>query len=590
MLSVESQTKIEDLLLEQKVVSKKQLADLKSEAVKTNKPLLALLVEKKLIDGEALTKLTARATHVPYVNLGKASIKPDVLDMLPYEVAQQYKAVPLGEIEGKLALGMIDPSNVQAIDYISGKIGKPVSVFMASQEGIDRVLAQYKPDVASNVASAIEGSLDGAVKDLDTSKQVQDVANLVQDSPITRALKTILDYAVQAGASDVHIEPAEHNTRIRCRIDGILREIMTLPKSTEPALISRIKILSNLKIDEHRVPQDGQFQIASGSKEIDIRVAIAPVVWGEQVVLRLLSKDDKDLGLEELGIHGSALKLIDAGIKKPHGMILSTGPTGSGKSTTLYTLLNMIKHDAINIVTLEDPVERKTEGVNQIQVNTPVGLTFASGLRSILRQDPDVILVGEIRDHETATLAVQAALTGHLVLSTLHTNSAAGVLPRLLDMGIEPFLISSTVNCVIGQRLVRKVCKDFESYQSTPAQTKAINTAIGNLLPKTTSDVKRVSEVYGYDNLPVFNQNAYTLFKGKESDECPGGYKGRIGVYEVFNMTDSMERLLAEHATSGDVQAQAQKEGMITMRQDGYFKALTGQTTLDEVERVAAET
>ncbi|MBI4100967.1 Flp pilus assembly complex ATPase component TadA [Candidatus Microgenomates bacterium] len=589
MLSVESQQKVEDLLIKQKIVTPKQLDELKKEAVRLNRPLLALLVEKKQISSEDLTKLTARATNVPYVNLLKATIEPEITKLLPRDVAEQFMTVPLGEMEGKLAVGMLDPSNIQAIDYVSGKVGRPLAVFMASQEGINHVLAQYSTDVAADVRGAIATSLDLGTKDLDSTKGAQAVATLVQDSPITRALKAILDYAVQGGASDVHIEPTAKDVRIRCRIDGILREVMTLPKSVEPALISRVKILSSLKIDEHRIPQDGQFQFTSGSQEIDVRVAISPVVWGEQVVLRLLNKEDRDLTLEDLGLKGRALRLVNEGSERPHGMILSTGPTGSGKSTTLYTLLQKIKSEAINVVTLEDPVERKIEGVNQIQVNPAVGLTFASGLRSVLRQDPDVVLVGEIRDKETATLAVQAALTGHLVLSTLHTNSAAGVLPRLLDMGIEPFLIASTVNTVIGQRLVRRICKDFTKYQSSLAETRAINDKIGQLLPKSQEEVTKKAQDYGYEDLPLLSQNAYTLFKGKASDECPGGYKGRIGIFEVFNMSDAMEQLLTKHATSGQIQEQAQKEGMIIMQQDGYFKAVKGVTTLEEVERVAAE-
>lgn len=588
MLSLDSQQTVERLLLESKLVAKAQLETVKKEAAKANRPLLATLVEKKIIDSEALTKIIAKATNIPYVNLRTAVIDNKVIQLVPHDVAEQFMAVPLGEMDGKLAVGMLDPTNIQAIDYLSGKIGRPVTVFMASQEGINNVLSKYTADLAADVHSAIETTITASAAD-EAGSNAQAVATLVQDSPITRALKAILDYAVRAGASDVHIEPTEKELRIRCRIDGILREIMTLPKSVEPALISRVKILSSLKIDEHRIPQDGQFQIKSGAKEIDIRVAASPVVWGEQIVLRLLDKDDKALTLEDLGLYGHAQQLVREGMARPHGMILSTGPTGSGKSTSLYTILQQIKNESINIVTLEDPVERKIDGVNQIQVNPKVGLTFANGLRSVLRQDPDVVLVGEIRDRETASLAVQAALTGHLVLSTLHTNSAAGVLPRLLDMQIEPFLIASTVNTVIGQRLVRRVAKDCTTFQSSPAETKAINAAVGHLLPKTKADVERTTRDYGYQDLPLAGQNAYTLYKGKESEASPNGYKGRVGIFEVFNMSDAMEKLLTERATSGQIQKQAQIEGMLTMQQDGYFKALKGHTTLEEVARVASD-
>lgn len=590
MLSLDSQQKVEQLLLKNNVVDAAKLRELKTEAVKDNKPLLTLLIDKNIVTGEELTKIIARATKVPYVNLLKATIKPEILALLPQDVATQYRTVPLGEMEGKLAVGMIDPTNVQAIDYIAGKIGRPIVVFMASQEGIDRILSQYRPTLSKDVGSGLEGEAEpGTQVDLDKSKKAKNVATLVQDSPITRALKAILDYAVNAGASDVHMEPTENDVKIRARVDGILREIMSLPKSSEPALVSRVKILSSLKIDEHRKPQDGQFQFTSGKSDVDVRVAVSPVVWGEQVVLRLLNKEDKDLTLEELGLFGNAKKLVEAGAKRPHGMILSTGPTGSGKSTTLYTLLQQIKNEAINVVTLEDPVERKIEGINQIQINPGVGLTFASGLRSVLRQDPDVILVGEIRDNETATLAVQAALTGHLVLSTLHTNSAAGVLPRLLDMEIEPFLIASTVNTIMGQRLVRRNCKERDEFKATDSQMAAIKKTVGSILPKTQEEAKAKAEAYGYKNLPLANQNAYTLYKGKEGDDCPQGFRGRVGIFEVFNMSDTMEKLLVARATSGEIQAQALKDGMITMKQDGYLKALSGATTLQEVERVAAD-
>ena len=369
----------------------------------------------------------------------------------------------------------------------------------------------------------------------------------------------------------------------------MLREIMKLPKATEPPLISRIKILSNLKIDEHRIPQDGGFTVAVGNTALDLRIAISPVVWGEQVVIRLLDKTGTSLKLEDMGYHGRALRTVREGLKRPNGMILTSGPTGSGKSTSLYAMVQEIKNDTINIVTLEDPVEYKMEGINQIQVNPEVGLTFASGLRSILRQDPDVVMVGEIRDKETATLAVQAALTGHLVFSTLHTNSAAGILPRLLDMGIEPFLIASTVHTVIGQRLVRRLSENKESYKSDITETDAIKRSIGSLLPKDEAARKAVSQDVGFPDLPLASQNGYTLFKGKDSPETPGGYKGRMGLYEVFNIDEQIQQLILKHSTSSEIQKAAVVQGMVPMREDGYLKALSGYTSISEVNRVAAE-
>jgi type IV pilus assembly protein PilB len=478
---------------------------------------------------------------------------------------------------------MIDANNVQAVDYLANRIQRPLKVFMASESGVRHVLDQYRTDLSS-VDVAAQASQEEA-----RANNESDIKTIVQDSPISRALSTILEYAVKARASDIHIEPLEKSLKIRCRIDGVLREIMQLPKSIEPALVSRIKILSNLKIDEHRIPQDGQFTVKVAGKEVDLRIAISPVVWGEQVVIRLLDKTGNTFDIEQMGYAGRALRMIRKGIHKPNGMILTSGPTGSGKSTSLYALIKEIKDESINIVTLEDPVEYKMDGVNQIQVNPDVGLTFATGLRSILRQDPNVIMVGEIRDAETANLAVQAALTGHLVFSTLHTNSAAGVLPRLLDMNIEPFLIASTVNTIIGQRLVRRVAPQRDTYQSTPIETQTIQQTIGHLLPKTRADVARVSADLGYKDLPLAGQTAYTLVKGRDTPQTPRGYSGRAGLYEVMDVTEEIQKLITSRATSADIQRKAIEQGMVTMRQDGYLKALQGITTLEEVNRVAAD-
>jgi type IV pilus assembly protein PilB len=455
---------------------------------------------------------------------------------------------------------------------------------MASEPGVRHVLDQYKTDLSS-VDQAAQASQDEA-----KAEEASEVKTIVQDSPISQALSKILEYAVKSHASDVHVEPLENALKIRCRIDGVLREIMQLPKSIEPALVSRVKILSNLKIDEHRIPQDGQFTVKIADKEVDLRIAISPVVWGEQIVIRLLDKSGNSFNLEDMGYAGRALRVIRHGVKRPNGMVLTSGPTGSGKSTSLYALIKEIKDDTVNIVTLEDPVEYKMNGVNQIQVNNEVGLTFASGLRSILRQDPDVVMVGEIRDAETASLAVQAALTGHLVFSTLHTNSAAGVLPRLLDMGVEPFLIASTVNTIIGQRLVRRVAERRETYQSTPIETQNILATVGHLLPKNKDDVSRVSADLGYKDLPLAGQKAYTLVRGIDTPQSPRGYSGRAGLYEVMDVNSDIQKMIVSQATSSEIQRVAVSQGMITMRQDGYLKALSGLTTLEEVNRVTSDT
>ena len=489
--------------------------------------------------------------------------------------------MPLNQKDGQLYVAVLDPSNIQRVDYITTLVKMPVKVVMTSDAGIDNALMQYVADLKDVDRAAESEEKENATK--------SDAQMITQDSPISKALSSILDYAAKSKASDIHIEPLEKSLIIRCRIDGVLRKVMELPKSIEPALVSRIKIMARLKIDEHRIPQDGQFTVIVNDNEIDLRIAISPVVWGEQVVIRLLDKTGTAMEVEAMGMTGRALRDVINGISKPNGMILTSGPTGSGKSTTLYALIKKIKNEAINIVTLEDPVEYKMDGVNQIQVNVDTGLTFASGLRSILRQDPDVVMVGEIRDGETAGLAVQAALTGHLVFSTLHTNSAAGILPRLIDMGIEPFLIASTLNTVIGQRLVRRVGERRDAVRSTDLQTQEINAAIGEILPKTAAEVGPFGDDLGYANLPVLNQQSYTLVKGIESDTQPGGYKGRAGIYETITVDEDIQKLIIAHATSADIMNVAKMKGTVTMRQDGFLKALTGLTTLEEVNRVASD-
>ncbi len=592
VLSEDNQKEVEVALAKAKVITQAEMNKHRANATKKKQTLFAYLVENKLLDSEQLTKAIAEVTNVPYVNLSQSKIDPGILKLLPKDIAKRFMAVPLGQMQNRLVVAMLDANNVQAVDFLSNKIGKPLKVYLASELGIKHVIEQYTADLEEVIASTSgdkkEEDGEGSSKE-NTAPETGNIKTIVQDSPISRALSTILEYAAKVGASDIHVEPLKDSVKIRARIDGVLREVMQLPKSIEPAFVSRVKILANLKIDEHRTPQDGQFTVEVGKRGIDLRIAISPVVWGEQVVIRLLDKTGTSLKLEDMGYTGRALRAIRKGIKQPNGMVLTSGPTGSGKSTSMYALMQEIISDEINIVTLEDPVEYKMEGVNQIQVNPGVGLTFASGLRSILRQDPDVVLVGEIRDKETAELAVQAALTGHLVFSTLHTNSAAGVLPRLLDMGIEPFLIASTVNTVIGQRLVRRIAKTSkEEYESTKAETESIQQTLKGLLPKSKEEADKISKDLGHENLPLIGQNAYTLYKGVDSKDTPGGYKGRAGLYEVMDINEQIEELILKESPSSTIQKKAVEQGMITMRQDGYLKALDGLTTLDEVNRVAA--
>lgn len=594
VLSTTAQKQVEDTLISDGVLTADQLADIKKKATAQGTPFLGMLISSGQVSDEALTRIIAQVTKVPYVNLSTARIDAKVLELLNAEVAERYMAVPIGEMQNRLVVAMLDADNVQAVDFLSNKIGRPLKVYAASEAGIRRILKQYQGSLSKEAFGGIsnlginEQQLASEVTPNVTGVSGRNIKTIVQDSPISKALSTILEFAAKNSASDVHIEPQQDGLKIRCRVDGILREILRLPKSTEPPLVSRIKILANLKIDEHRIPQDGEFSIRAAGRDIDLRIAISPTVWGEQVVIRLLDKTGTSLLLEDMGYMGRALRTIREGIKGTSGMVLTSGPTGSGKSTSLYALLQEVKSDAINIVTLEDPVEYKMEGINQIQVNADVGLTFANGLRSILRQDPDVVMVGEIRDKETAELAVQAALTGHLVFSTLHTNSAAGILPRLLDMEIEPFLIASTVRTVIGQRLVRRIGAEKETYESDKVETEAIQKTVGRLLPKSEADMAKVAADLGFKSLPLGNQNAYTLAKGKDSPEAPGGYKGRLGVYEVFNITSEIQSLILKRAPSTEIQKMAIQQGMVTMREDGYLKALAGSTTLTEVNRVAS--
>jgi len=596
VLSPTIQEHVEEKLVEQGLISQTKLASIKDKAQKDGQPILTLLLEEGHITDEDLTKTLARVSNVPYVNLSSVRIDPKTLELLPQETAEHYMAVPLGEMQNRLVVAMLDADNVQAVDFLSNKIGRPLKVYAASESGIRNVLEQYAHSIQRGVASMLASPEEATTPQeeeeenglLPRSTNEKKVKIIVQDSPISKALSAIMDYAAKNRASDIHIEPLENELKIRCRVDGVLREIMRLPKATEPPLVSRVKILANLKIDEHRVPQDGQFTISVEGRPIDLRIAISPVVWGEQVVIRLLDKTGTSLKLEDMGYHGRALRAIRQGLERPNGMLLTSGPTGSGKSTSMYALIQEIKNDMVNIVTLEDPVEYKIEGVNQIQVNPDVGLTFATGLRSILRQDPDIVMVGEIRDKETANLAVQAALTGHLVFSTLHTNSASGILPRLLDMGVEPFLIASTVHTVIGQRLVRRIVPGGESYQTSHAETDGINQTLKGLLPKNKEEMPKVARDLGYESLPLAGQNAYTLFKGEETPENPNGYMGRMGLYEVFEVTEPIQDLILKRSTSAEIQKTAQSQSMVTMRQDGYLKALAGMTSLAEVNRVAA--
>ncbi len=582
VLTQEAEDRIIDLLVNEGLVDKNAVFTIRNES-NDEGTILAQLVRRGFANPEMAARAAASVIGVPYVELKNITIDQDILSKIPFEAQNRTLVVPLGEKNGILNVAMVDVTNVQLTDYLSNLVNKPIRIWMSSERGVREILEKNHGDFAGVREAVNETNAETA------EREQSEVKTIVQDSPISKALTTILSYAARTKASDVHIEPLENSLIIRCRVDGVLRKIMDLPKSVAPALVSRIKILSNLKIDEHRTPQDGQFTVLVDDKEIDLRIAISPVAWGEQVVIRLLDKDGTVMQIDKMGMSGRTLRTVLTGIKRPNGMILTSGPTGSGKSTTLYALIQQIKSEQINIVTLEDPVEYKMDGVNQIQVNVDAGLTFASGLRSILRQDPDVVMVGEIRDNETAGLAVQAALTGHLVFSTLHTNSAAGILPRLLDMGIEPFLLASTLNVVIGQRLVRRITDKREVYKSSDLETESINEIVGDILPQNQEDIAAISDDLGYPGLPIKNNSHYLLSHGVETKESPGGYKGRTGLYEAIEVDEEVQKTIVNHSTAAEIMRLAREKGTITMRQDGILKALSGLTTLEEINRVASD-
>lgn len=596
---------VEKLLKHNSKVTEEQLAGLREQEKTEKKPLQDLIIKSNLLSEKDLTKLYAEEADVPFIELNTKEIKRDVLRLVPERIARQYKAVLFGvEEDGSKLLAMEDPDDIQAINFLQKQLGTDLKVHLATSSNIQAALDQYRGNISSELTKVI--SPDDEIDEEEEEISEEDVA---EDSPIAQTVNLIIEYGVTSGASDIHIEPRENYVLIRYRVDGILREANKLPKKVLGALVSRIKILSNLKIDEKRMPQDGRFKVQVSGQIYALRVSTLPIVDGEKVVMRILNESAKASTLEELGYWGVALGTINKAIVQPHGMILVTGPTGSGKSTSLFSVLSMLNKPMVNISTVEDPVEYRIPGTNQTQVNPVAGMTFVNGLRALLRQDPNIIMVGEIRDSETANLAVQAALTGHLVFSTLHTNNAATCLPRLLDMGIEPFLIASTVRAVVGQRLVRRLCVDCrEVYQPDAPVLKQIAELFRT---DDTGTMKQIHELekqaleggIGKTNTSKVNKESpaelsttegkiVKLWKVHENgcDNCGHvGYKGRMGIYEVLGSSTSIQKLIVSNATSEGIQDQAIKDGMIIMQLDGFVKALRGQTTIEEILRVTAE-
>ena len=560
-------SKLLELLWKQNKLKKEDFDRISAEILGSSVGAEELLIKHNLVSEAVICQAKAEILKIPYVDVSATSIAPEALNLLPEAVADKYLVLPFAFDKEKqtLSIVMANPIDLQALEFIEKKTGMRLQPFLGETSKLTKQIKErYAQSLSSEVTEALKETTTTQTKKMTVDELS---GGVIREAPIAKIVSTILEFAIKVRASDVHIEPLEEKTRVRYRIDGILYEKLILPRSVHDSVISRIKILSHMKIDEKRIPQDGRFNFRTGDEEVDLRVSSLPSVHGEKIVMRLLSKAMHVPELTELGLRGRALTNLQAAIRVPHGIVLVTGPTGSGKTTTLYSLLNMINTPRVNIMTLEDPVEYQIGGITQVQTNPQAGLTFSSGLRSFLRQDPNIIMVGEIRDKETAELAIQASLTGHLVFSTLHTNSASGALPRLLDMEMEPFLLASSMTCIVGQRICRKVCESCkEAYEPAAA---------------VVADVKKVLG-------PLLMTTKIQFYRGKKCAECNGtGYSGRIGIFEVLPVTEKIGRLILEHSPSSKIETEAKLNGMIDMKQDGYLKTLEGVTTLEEVLRVA---
>ena len=560
-----------DVLIQKDSLSKEQAEKLKIDQANTGKPLEEVVRESNLVSEEELARAEAELKNIPFVELGETAISPIALSLVPRAVAEKYILLPFNydKAKNELSVAMAKPTNLETIEFVEKKTNAKVKPYIATTTRIlEAITGSYSQSLSVEVKAAMGEAMPEEVRTqaIDITKE----GEVIREKPVAEIISTVLEFAIKGRASDVHIEPEENKTRIRYRIDGILHEKLILPRTVHDALISRVKILSGMRIDEKRVPQDGRFNFKVGDQEVDLRVSSLPTVHGEKIVMRLLKKTGGVPDLPELGLRGLALKELQEAILRPHGIIIVCGPTGSGKTTTLYSVLSKINTPRVNIVALEDPVEYEIPGVNQVQVNPAAGLTFASGLRSFLRQDPNIIMVGEIRDKETTELAIQASLTGHLVFSTLHTNDSSSALPRLLDLGAEPFLLASSMTCIVAQRVVRRTCPDCKEEYSPPLEV--------------AEDIKKIlGRLYTV-------QGNLKLTRGKKCARCSStGSLGRVGIFEVLPITEKIARLILERVSAGQIEKQAVEEGMITMKQDGYLKVIEGVSTIEEVLRVAEE-
>jgi len=582
-------SQLKAFLLDSSLANKSQLEKAEKEAQKSGQRLEDILVKSGVAKEEELTKLKAYILGIPFVNLEDEKIAPEILQIIPEPIARKQNIVAFRKNGRNLEVAMLDPDDLQTIEFIRKKANLKILPRLTSAASAFNILRQYQKSLKAEFGEIIgkEASdimpivTESAVQSEDLPKE--ELEKAAQDLPVIKIVDTLVKHAILQKASDIHIEPMEKELIVRYRVDGILHETMTLPKQIAPGVVARIKVLSNLKLDEHRLPQDGRFKIETNEYKISFRVSILPVFDGEKVVMRLLPEGSKGLSLEKLGFWGRDLEIIHRQINKPTGLILVTGPTGCGKTTTLYTLMDILNTPDVNISTVEDPIEYRMPRINQTQVSPKIGLTFASGLRSLLRQDPDIIMVGEIRDNETASLAINASLTGHLVLSTLHTNSAAGSLPRLIDMKAEPFLIASTINCIEAQRLVRCLNPESkEKYRLDKAEMEELSKQIN--LEKVLEAMKREKIIPKDDKIEDID-----FFRPKPTPDCPDGYKDRIGIHEIVEITETLKEMIVKQATSDQIEKQARSEGMITMLEDGFIKAAKGITSLEEVLRATSE-
>jgi len=555
--------KLKKILIESGLVTPAQFEDSVGEAEEEGKSIESILIEKDLISDSQLGQIEADILGFSYIDLKEQLIPEDILNIIPEGVARKQKIIAFGQDKNDIKLAMNEPDNLEIIEFIQKKTNKKAVPYFATFQDVEEAFARYRKELKEEFKDIIKKGI----------TEVRGLGRGAREVPIIKIVDTLLQQAYQDRASDLHLEPLEDRTVVRFRIDGILYDIIDLPKDIHDLLITRLKIMAKMRTDEHQAAQDGRFEIMLDSEKVDIRVSIIPISDGEKAVLRLLSRAGRELSLEELGLKGQDFKKLKENIRRPYGMILATGPTGSGKTTTLYAILKILNTREVNIATIEDPVEYSIIGINQIQVNPKTNLTFAEGLKSIIRQDPNIIMVGEIRDEETAGIATNAAMTGHLVLSTLHTNNAATTLPRLLDMKVEPYLISSTVNIAIAQRLVRKICMScIESYQ--PAE----------------EELENLREKINLNKILNKNHKKLVLYRGKGCPTChQTGYRGRIGIFEVLEMKENIKDLVMKNANAGEIEKQAITNGMTTIFEDGIQKALTGITTIEEVLRVTEE-